>query len=302
MLTDQELRTLTIKLLNAPTARDKQRRIGPSTLSNGCDKCLAESFLGNSPTSPIAEKCWMGKTWGTAQHLALQAAIDGSTDFTNHVGDALVAARNALQTLLGLDPDAIAERYIEQIAFIPGYGWIGGTIDLDLVDKVVDWKSSTRQKICLLIDYMQTVRGLEPIYGRKHKEVKLSEREYASEMLKMAFKVDGYFGQANLYVHGHGVAKQASLVFLARNGNGYFDNPAQARYEDPTAVHDVYVLTFDYDQAYTEALIARGAAIWAHLQAGGKTADMASHAQCFICATATPAGRDVDVEVSLAAA
>jgi len=284
MLTDEEFRTLAIKLLTTKTDRDKQTRIGASTLSGGCDKCLAEAFLGNNTSSPLAERAWMGRTWGTAQHSILEQRLNEALDFDGLTGSALEQAREQVQTLLGLNPDAKAERHV-MIADIPGYGWFGGTIDIDLGDQIGDWKSTTRKKLCVLIDFINITRGLDAPYGRTHTWVKMSEKVYAEEMLMMRYKVDGYFGQAMLYLLGSG-AKRASLIMLARDGTGVNDNPAANRYEDPKAVHDVYVLSFDFDPAHAQWLIDRGATIWAHLEAGGKPADMASHPQCFSCKTA----------------
>lgn len=288
--TDEEIRYLAISLLKAQTARDKQVRVGASNLSNQCDRCLAYAFLGQERTSPILDQAWMGRVLGTAFHGILE----------DRITDALKDSMRA--SLIGLHPGAAAERHV-WFADFAGYGPVGGTIDADLgehADHIIDWKGSTRKRICILRDYLATQQGLDAPFGRTHTWVKLSQREYDAEMQKMAYKVTGYYGQANLYMRGAGRSR-ASLVLLARDGTGMFDNPEGQRYTDPKAVHDVFVLSFDYDPAYTDALIARGQAIVNHLAGGGSPADLSSQEHCFICEKeAEESAKAVDMEVAFA--
>ena len=295
--TDQEIRNLTISLLKMKTARDKQTRIGASTLSNQCDVCLAHEFLGESTFSAIADRAWMGRVLGTAFHSILEQCVEE-------------AKRQGIETLIGLHPEAQAERHVI-FCDIPGYGPVGGTIDLDLVSQVIDWKGSTRKKIALLRDYLLSTEGKPAQFGRKHKAIAeegktmISEAEYAKEMVAMAYKVNGYFGQAQLYMRGAG-RPRASLVFIARNGTAVFDNPAGARYEDETAVHDIFVLSFDYDAAYADALVNRGTLIWQHLERGGKPSDFTPHVQCLNCEKAAEEtlrlAQNIDIEATFPAA
>lgn len=304
ILTDQELRHMTISVLTQKTERDMQTRIGASDLSDQCDVCLGFKFAGMERTVPFIEGLWMGRTWGTAQHSILENKITEALTFDGLEGATLQLAREQAETILGLHPDARTEVHVF-FCDIPGYGPVGGTIDADLPEQIIDWKSSTRKKICPLLDYMEIRAGRPARYGRTNTWVKLSEKEYAAEMLSMEYKVNGYFGQLNLYLRGAGKS-HGSIVFLNRDGTGAFDNPGGARYEDPKAVHDVNVISFDYDEAYTDALIARGAAIWAHIETGGNPADFTSHPMCYTCgqldksagtpATFTPP--DVDVEAT----
>lgn len=307
---DDEIRNMTIALLKRRTARDDQVRIGASNLSNGCDHCLAENFLGNDRATPITDRAWMGKTWGTAQHSLLEQRINEALKFDeidelDMIG--LHAAREMVETMLGLDPDAKAEEHVF-FAEISGYGPVGGTIDLLLPEQTVDWKGTTRKKLCVFIDFVEMQKGNTAPYGRTHAHVKLSEKVYAEEMLAMQYKYVGYYGQQTLYMKGAGVT-HASLVFLSRDGTGVFDNPNGARYVDRTAVHDVHVTSFEYNPAYAEALIARGQGIWDYLQAGGKTADLPSHEQCFACGqdkqdavkAAAPPAENIEVTFDMAA-
>lgn len=300
---DDEIRNMTIALLKRRTARDDQRRIGASNLSNGCDHCLAHNFLGNDRATPITDRAWMGKTWGTAQHSLLEQRINEALYFDGLDAEGRETAREMVETMLGLDPDAKAEEHVF-FAEISGYGRVGGTIDLLLPEQTVDWKGTTRKKLCVFIDFVEINKGNEAPYGRKHAHVKLSEAEYAKEMLAMKYKYTGYVGQQTLYMKGAGVT-HASLVFLSRDGTGVFDNPNGARYVDRTAVHDVHVTSFDYNPAYADALIARGQAIWDYLEGGGTPAELQSHEQCFACgqdqqdaARAAAAPPDINIEAT----
>lgn len=267
MLTDPEIRHMAITLLTQQTDRDRQTRIGASTLADGCDRCLANAFLGISRDTPLSKKVWMGATWGTAQHAILEQRVQ--------------AAKSSMIAGLSQLAGAEVEKHVF-FADIVGYGVVGGSIDLLLPDQVVDWKGSTRKKSCLLLDYMAISRGQDAPYGRSHKEIKLSEKEYDSEMMKQRYKVHGYVGQQSLYMRGSG-RRRASLVFLNRDGTGYFDVPTDARYDDPTAVHDVNVVGFDYDADYADALINRGSVIWGKLQEGAVPMDFHAHQLCWPC-------------------
>jgi hypothetical protein len=261
-LSDEEVRHLVITTLTAPTARDKQTRIGASTLANGCDFCLASNFTGDTRATPITDRAWLGRTLGTAFHGLMESRID--------------VVRQQY-------PQALAEHHV-WFTTLRGYGPVGGSIDLLVPEArlMIDPKGGVRKKVLPLLDYLAIQRGEEPQYGRTHKDVKLSEKAYAEEMAKIAYKVTGYFGQQNLYMHSR-VADRASLLFFNRDGTGWFDNPAADRYLDPKAVHDINVLSFDYDEAYALALIQRGQDIWDHLEAGGKPDDFERNPLCFPC-------------------
>lgn len=326
MYADDEIRHLVVGLLTAKTSRDMQRRVGASNLSNGCDYCLASNFLGDDRNTIAADRAWMGRVWGTAQHSILEQRATHALNFEGLDGTALAAAREQVQTLLGLHPAAAAERHVE-FCTIDGYGPVGGTIDLDLgpdADHLVDYKGSTRKKTALIRDYMELSQGLPPIFGREssyvmvYSETKpglyrkavagVSERQYAEDMAAMEYKMNGYYGQQTLYMKGAG-RHRASIVFLNRDGTGVFDNPAGERYDDPKAMHDIHVLSFDYNADYADALIARAQAIFAHLNGGGVARDFTSHDHCYACtqdsAPAPLAGSpipNVDIEVQFSTA
>jgi len=318
--TDEEIRHLAISLLKLPTARDQQTRVGASNISNQCDRCLAYNFAGDDRSTPILDQAWMGRVLGTAFHGLLESRMRDLLGEGDNLDERqLAVARRHMELMVGSFPQAKPETHVF-FGQLENYGAVGGTIDLDLGeddDQLIDWKGSDRQKICLLIDALAMQRGLEPVFGRKHKYMalfeqgkdgvfrkvadQLSEKEYAAGIEKMTYKVTGYFGQAQLYMKGAGRSR-ASLVFIARDGTGYFDNPEAGRYDDPTAIHDVHVLSFDYDEHYADALLARAQAIVSHLHEGGAPADLNSHPLCFSCSQeAKDRTSIVEVEVSYTA-
>lgn len=277
-LTNAELRHLAITLLTAETERDRQTRVGASDLANQCDRCLAAALAGQKERSAITVRYWLGSRIGTAMSLLFEeraAAVEG-LEAEKHVffGD------------------------------IPGYGPVGGSIDLLEVKErqVIDWKGTTRQDIAILEDYLQSQGlwrvGLPPRWEKQKDTAKyeggykfkidsntvisLSARDFASKTAKMVSKFTGYYGQLNLYCHS-GVADRGSVVFFARNGNGMYDNPGLDNYDNQAFKHDVFVWSFDYDRAYAEALLSRAGDIWALLQGGRAVSTFDSHEHCFTC-------------------
>lgn len=290
---DSDIRFLAISLMKAPTARDMQTTIGASNLADGCDYCLACNLIGDMRETPVNDRAFLGRVQGTATHGIMQDRMDlarGLVEADLNVADMRRKAQALLYEIGSRYPTAETETH-RWIGEIRGYGRFGGTIDLKIPGCIVDWKGSTRKKSLVLQDYMRIAQGLEAYYGRKHKDVKLSEKEYDEAMLDQEYKVTGLYGQQNLYMHADveagGDGTHAALVFFNRDGNGWFDNPSEDRYDDPTAVHDVWVMSFDYDRAYALAQIKRGQDIFDHLDAGGKPGDYARHPRCFPCSIDT---------------
>jgi hypothetical protein len=104
-----------LELLKQPTARDKQRLAGPSSLASPCDACVAKA-LKNLPQPE--NDYWLGAVIGTAVHNLVESrAPEGALSEVNlHIGD------------------------------IPGYGEIRGTVDFYMDGVVRDWKGTTRKK------------------------------------------------------------------------------------------------------------------------------------------------------------
>lgn len=91
--------------------------------------------------------------------------------------------------------------------------------------------------------------------------------------LKMDGLPEQYIVQQMLYAYGWnqiepGAVTRCSLVFIARDGSG--DN-------------DVYVASFDYDEAVAIKAVNRLKEMWEFLQSGGDPDSLESHADCFRC-------------------
>ena len=156
-LTDHEMRHLAISLLNTPTERDAQTRVGASNLSNGCDYCLAAALSGVSRDSPATDRAWMGRTLGTSLHATFEGHANSTSPHLSWFQDRY--------------PDAEVEQHL-MLGTLGGYGEMGGTPDLYLPTEnhLIDWKSSTRKKTALMRDCLG-----QTTYGRTHAALKLSE-------------------------------------------------------------------------------------------------------------------------------
>lgn len=277
-LTDDEVRHLTISLLKAPTARDKQRRIGASNLSNGCQFCLASNLMGDMRETPMLDRAWGGRVVGTAIHSIMEDRVE-------------LMRADMIENLTGMHNDALAE-YHMQIGELGSYGPVGSTTDVVLpsVRHALDWKGSTKAKMAIIMDFMAIQRGEPAPYGRLHKvhkEKPLSENAYAQELVKLEYKITGYYGQLQLY--GMGLAKagipvdRLSNVFISRDDTMWFDNPTQDGYDDPKRMHGIFVLSFGYDENYAKAVWQRGLDTWGALENGAVPDDFARNENCFPC-------------------
>jgi hypothetical protein len=303
-LSDAEVRHLTIELLTAATARDLQKTIGASNLANGCSYCLACAFAGISRDTPATDRAWSGRTIGTALHRHLEERFNEAISAHRVHIQAVETEKQRAFYLDGADmrqiiagelasigecyPNAKTEFRIT-LGSIENYGTVGSTVDVVLPDERhgVDYKGSTRKKSALMQDFLSIQRGGEAIYGRTHAEIKLSEKEYAKALEAQAYKLTGYYSQCQSYMDGLNRAgiptERFSLVFINRDGTGWFDNPTQPDYELEKRTHDVWVLSFDHDPAYAKAVWDRGVNIWNQLFAGASVEDFESHPQCFPC-------------------
>lgn len=278
-LTDDEARKLWVDIFKAPTARDAQTTIGASNLANGCDFCLASNLTGDMRETPMLDRAYLGRVLGTALHGLAEERQKEWLEKGALLND---YARRF--------PDAMGEQRFP-LGEIPGYGPVGSTADLFLPSEghVFDLKGSKRKDILLLIDFlhMQRTGAPEGIFGRRHADIKLSEAQYAEQMVKVEYKVTGYYAQVQTYLRGWRAqgydATRGSLVLVARDGTGWFDNPGLDGWEDDRKKHDLYVLSFDYDEAYAEMVWNRGVMIWQQLEAGKSVDEFPSNANCFKC-------------------
>ena len=292
VLTDSTVRFFALSMIHAETERDRQTQIGASSFSNPCDRCLAAEFAGQDRFSEHAERPFLGRDLGTLIHAGLE------------------------------DRQSIAQQMFPGVqmeqrvvcALIPGYGEIPGHFDVQPTEHhIIDWKGSLRWRIALLEDVLQAkgrhrvdsaprwVKQKDTkayIGGRKfdadeRTTISLSNTAYLAEMEQMEHKYRWYYGQQQLYMGAVG-AKRASLVFIARDGTGYFDNPEFSGYDNPDVKHDVFVLSFDFNAAYHSALISRGTHIWQTLSAGEGIATFDSHPSCHYCTTEAESNAHTD--------
>lgn len=274
ILSDEEIRHLVISTLTAPSERDKQIKAGASDLANGCDRCVARTFAGVHYETVDSRRTWMGARIGTALHKMMEPIADRI-------------------------PGAKAEDHV-LFGHISGYGDVGGTIDLRAPLQIKDWKGSTRKKLALLRDYIAINSGEEHRFWEKQKDSKtyeggykftvstgvvasLSNRAYKEEMTRMAHKVTSYYGQAQLYMRGCPEAVCASLVFIARDGNGWYEVADLPGYDDPTKKHDIFVLTFARNDEYANSIMERAQSLWDRIDGGEPLSGFAMHPDCFMC-------------------
>lgn len=120
-----------VSLLNAETARDRQRSIGPSQIGDPCLRHLAYALVSETD---VPQKYWLGAVIGTAIHALLE----------ERVGDR---------------EGAIVEEKV-YIGELEGYGTINGSADLVLEDEklLIDWKTTSRPKIKKLKDFVYGVK------------------------------------------------------------------------------------------------------------------------------------------------
>lgn len=291
-MTDQEVRHLAISLLTAPTARDTQRKIGASNLCNGCAYCLASNLVGDMRDTPMLDRAWGGRTVGTAIHGVMEERMRAAKDAAREEREFLAAhtetefrsrVSEQLLTIGRSHPNALIE-YNMSLGTLGSYGEIRSTTDLALPGQRhgLDYKGTTKKKSALMRDCLK-----QTSFGRSHKDVKVSEKVYAEEMVKAEYKIRGYYGQAQLYAKGlndNGIpTDRFSLVFISRDDSMWWDNPTSDGYEDPSKMRGVWVLSFDYDEAYATGLWNRGLQIWEALEGGAVPADFESDPNCFPC-------------------
>jgi hypothetical protein len=136
MLTNNDVKQLTVDLFKQRSDRDKQHKVGASNISNPCTRHLAHDLLG----TPEAEfKYWMGGKIGTAIHSFLESAIDSS-------GSAIFDG-------------CVVEQKIT-LGEIPGYGVVNSKPDLVLPNSnhLIDWKTTSRAKVKKLQNVVDGVK------------------------------------------------------------------------------------------------------------------------------------------------
>lgn len=112
-----DIRTKVIQEITKPTARDKQRKVGPSEIGNPCAHCLGRALAGERRPQDFSLYPWIG----TAVHYYMEHETfkDEAHELRLYVGS------------------------------IEGYGDIKGTTDMWYADAkaAVDWKIVGKRKI-----------------------------------------------------------------------------------------------------------------------------------------------------------
>lgn len=127
-MTKSEVKFRLLNEITQPTARDQQRRVGPSALGNPCPHCLGRELYMTDHADTFGQDFSMYPWIGTAVHSYLERSVFQTPDFLHeqklYVGD------------------------------VPLYGPIKGTADLvhkdetpDLATFVGDWKIVGLKKI-----------------------------------------------------------------------------------------------------------------------------------------------------------
>ena len=180
------VRSIVMEMLKRETARDRQRLIGPSSLGNSCDFCLAREMLEGASSDedddrePDERTYWLGAVLGTSVHMLLESRV----------------------------PDGMQAESRVRIGEIPGYGVISGSTDLFVPElkTVVDHKTTNRIKL----------KNLKLAFGTKY-------TTYDPEPLVQArFTAKKYVGQAMTYgwgweQDGYDV-EQIAFAFICRDG------------------------------------------------------------------------------------
>lgn len=110
-----DLKSLVIQEITKGTERDRQIRVGPSSVGNPCPRCLGRELAGEKEEREFSLFPWLG----TAMHSYLETSTF---------------------------PEARHEFKVE-VGEIPGYGMIKGSIDLYMEGIVGDWKLVGLKKI-----------------------------------------------------------------------------------------------------------------------------------------------------------
>lgn len=131
-LDDDEVKFLVLDMLNDPSERDQQRKVGASNIANPCDFCLGNAMLAHGQRK---NTFWMGARIGTAIHAALEEQAEQHIDTPREAKfDPLRGAKIEEKIILG---------------HVPGYGTIKSKPDLALTqhDHLIDYKTTTKAKL-----------------------------------------------------------------------------------------------------------------------------------------------------------
>lgn len=242
-------KTLAEKLMSQLTDRDRQVKIGPSSIGDPCDKCVADILKASKDPSATASppgKYWLGAKNGTAIHAYLENLV---IDLNERMGEVFLVPEQKIT-----------------IGELKGYGLIKGTGDGILVPgnsywpvdvyTVVDYKTTTRDKLV----WLQQAFNHEP------------EPDERAALANARYKVQTYYGQTQLYAWGlrqGGVPVEAiQIEFICRDGK---------------TSDDFWSVSFAYEEAYVKQVWKRLENIWKNLD----KKVWKSHPLCYSCNTAS---------------
>jgi len=182
LLTDYEVRQLTLRLFTQKSERDLQRKVGASQISDPCTYHLAQALISSKEEYV---KYWLGGKLGTATHMYLEDAIE----------------RADLEQFPELTGAKVEEKIF--LGEIEGYGKINSKPDLVLIEHnhLIDWKTSTRDKSRKLQKMIDDPSGKDS---------------------GSAYTIKKYVAQTQLYAWGLNRSgtriDNLSLVFINRDG------------------------------------------------------------------------------------
>lgn len=221
------------------TERDKQSKIGASQFGSPCSRCVAEALIPHwhklqgieADVMEEGNKYWLGAHNGTAIHDYIEGRVNE------------------------YEPGWITETKVT-IGELEDYGKIGSRLDLYIPElkHVVDWKTSTRDKVKMY----------------KIAEVTEAEPYDTNEMARARFTLQQYTGQIMSYAWGleqQGYeVNNVSLVFICRDGK---------------TDEDIWSYDLAYDKEYAQRVWTRLEAIWEAVKGGREINTFTAHPDCF---------------------
>lgn len=240
-------RDYAVGLLTQKSERDKQVHIGASNISDPCTRCLGRDIAGDRRGTDT--RAFLGGKVGTGVHSVMESAAEG-------------------------DPNTVVERRIS-LGTIPGYGEVFTKPDAILLKEriLIDWKTSNREKSKAMQQFLNMPVS-SPIRA-------------ADKLLSGELKVRRYTGQGQLYAWALNRAgtpiETISIVFINRDGTGWFDHPDYEEYTNPNKNRDVWEFSVPYNEEYAVKLWDRAVRIFNALQEGKPLDTFPRHEACFRC-------------------
>lgn len=250
-----------LALFEEPTARDKQRRVGPSEIGDLCQRCLADKLLGifkdgrkGTPLAPLI---------GTAFHeYAETLELDKQFDLWDKNHDPMWKYFHPGEDIERYPGLVLVETKVT-VGEAGDYGVIKGTMDRFDVDHKhgIDWKILTKKKAKALMGSYRIASD-----GSLLADL---DSQYYSTLLK-------YYNQLQLY--GKGMeddgfeVENLSLIIIPRDVS--IETLQQATVE----------LEFPYRRNVAEMVLTRAGSIydWARNNLGNLD-DLDSDPGCYYC-------------------